>query len=288
MSHPPLEIVGDVIDEILNHAREARADEVMGLLASKIGTDSGVVTAACLLPATATPSRAEAAPPAIQQAAERLRANGLRPVGLWHSHGSHAVFHSPTDDETVSRQLPAMAPWSFERARPRLLAPVVTSADEAVLPFDDGQALRFILLGSEVPGIEAHQRARWGSVAMAFGSATKAPCAVQGADFLRLDGGGVRITLGVPPGTSLTSRIEAIAPLRIAHLYSLVVNNRGDRYAEAMTILEFDDQTVMQKGPCEIVIVQNSCSPPARNHHPFIAGRFTAAPEQSRIYRINL
>jgi hypothetical protein len=285
MKRPALEIMADVKDQIMSYAREACADERMGLLASKSGSDSGVIVGACLLPASASRSHAEATPLAIQQAAERLRASFLVPSGLWHSHGAHAVFHSALDDDTVSRLLPAMAEWNFERSRPRHLAPVVTAPDEAVLPLPDGQALHFMLLGPEVPEFEAHQRARWGGITISFGGVGKAPCAVHNADFLRLNGGGVTLTLGLPQGTSLTSRIDDIAPLRVAHLYSLVVNNRGDEYAEAMTVLEFDDQSIIQKGSCQIVVVQNSCSSRGAECRPFIAGRYRAAAGEAGLFR---
>ena len=114
MNNPvELTIEQPILDGILSAAAEAGSRECMGLLASGMGKRSRI-TGACRLPAQASGSQAEADPLAIRQAVEMFRKRRQRPVGLWHSHGSHGVFHSTVDDQTVMRLLPAMAEWNFE------------------------------------------------------------------------------------------------------------------------------------------------------------------------------
>src|SRR5262249_26288684 len=92
-------------EDILRAAERARPLECVGLLA----TDGCglAATAACLLPAQASPSHAEAEPLALRQAIDLLTPRGLVASGLWHNHGNHRVFHSATDDDTMLRLAPA-------------------------------------------------------------------------------------------------------------------------------------------------------------------------------------
>src|SRR4051794_36587486 len=94
---------------INRHARAVAPRECLGLLAAKRGAAPGLATITCLLPARASESHAEATPLDLARAAAALRGRGLKPVGLWHSHGDFGVHHSPIDDATVARLLPAMA-----------------------------------------------------------------------------------------------------------------------------------------------------------------------------------
>lgn len=250
-----LTITRQLIDRIRSAALAAGANECMGLLASPLG--SGAVTEMCLLPATASVAHAEAAPAAIKQCAEELLARRLVPRGIWHSHAHGAVFHSQTDQSTMHRLLPAMAAWNFERPRVSLLAPTITAPDTAVLPIVDGRILTFSLLGAPIPGMEAHERTAWAGITISFGEAQPEPRAIFAATHLQLEGGGVVATLGIPDGTSVTSRKEDSVPLSIARVYSLVVNRWGAACAECLMIYEIDGHSLTQQQPCPIEIIED-------------------------------
>ncbi len=237
-------------------AREADSKECMGLLARRIDDESPRVTAACLLPAEASGSHAEADPVDIKRAAMVLRQRGLRPSGLWHSHGSHRVFHSPTDDQTLERFVAGMAGWNVCRPRPPWVVPVLTGANRAVLPLPDGQALHFLLRGPAVPGTDAHEPAAWDSIAARFRPTPEAPWAIQDARRLHLAAGNVRLSLGIPEGATVLSHKEDVSSLRTSTLYSLVVNKRGDEHAEALVVHEIDGCSILRKGPCAIELAE--------------------------------
>lgn len=246
-----LKITEPVLEAILRAAKSAASLECMGLLASGIG-DQSVITAACLLPAQASGSHAEADPVALRQAAESFFARRQRPAGLWHSHGNHGVFHSATDDHTVVRLLPAMAEWNFHRPALPVTVPTVTEQDSAVIPLDDGRWLRLILKGLAIPGMAgAHERAAWESIEVKFSQQKCGPQAIHESTFLRLLAGGVELRLGLPEGATLVSTIEDPATVRSARLFSLVVNRRGDKYAEAVTVHDLHGESYVSKRPCQ-------------------------------------
>ena len=250
-----LRIEQSVLDSILSAARKAGSQECMGLLASGAGKGA-LVTGACLLPAQASGGHAEADPLTIRQAVEFFCKRRQRPLGLWHSHGGHDVFHSATDDHTVMRLLPAMAEWSLERVCPVWPAPAVTGADTAIVPLNDGRWLRLTLLGPSVPGMDhGHERAAWESFDVAFCPERNCPQAAIEAGSLRLSAGGVELRLGVPEGATVISSTEDHAPLRSAHLLSLVVNRRGDRYAEVVSVHDLDGEFHMTKRTCRVAVI---------------------------------
>lgn len=237
-------------------ARAAGRIECMGLLASPMAGSCPEITAACLLPAQASRSHAVAEPVVIKQAMVKLQAGRLRPRGLWHSHADHPVYSSATDNLTVARLLPAMAEWNFQRPRPAWLAPVVTGPDQAVLPLLDGQSLHFTLLGPEVPGLEANEQVAWSGITTSFSQQCR-PRVLQEADLLRLEAGGVTLTLGIPEGASLRSQRQEIAAVRTAQMGSLVVNNRGESYAEVLVIHDLGGQALMHKEPCAVELIED-------------------------------
>jgi proteasome lid subunit RPN8/RPN11 len=252
---PKLRIEEGVLEQLNRHARDAKDDECVGLLAGLVEEVGRVITAACLLPAAASGSRAEADPLAIKRAAVDLCARRLRPMGLWHSHGAHSVFHSATDDRTVARLLPAMAEWNFERPVCAPIVPAVTGRDTAVLPLPDGRQLHFTLVGPEVPGLGAWERVEWSSIRTGFGRSRARPRALQERNRLRLEAGAVRLVLGVPEGAGVHSHVVDSAPLKTAQLYSVVVNNRGDCYAEVVIVHDVAGRSVIQKGRCAVEVV---------------------------------
>ncbi len=250
-----LKITQSAMTRVLAAARKADKQECMGLLAAP--RDSSIVTVMQLLPATASEAYATADPVAIKQCAEALLARRLVPRGLWHSHGYFSVFHSATDHTTLHRLLPAMAPWSFERPRPTILAPTVTASDTATLSTVDGQVLRFSLLGTAIPGLEAYERVRWDSISTRFVETDQAPQARFEATCLHLEGGGVVISLGIPEGASVICQKEDNAPFRCARLYSLVINSAGERCAECLIIHDIEGRSLVQQEPCNIDVSED-------------------------------
>jgi hypothetical protein len=63
--------------------------------------------------------------------------------------------------------------------------------------------------------------------------------------------------LHIPDGASVISQCEEDGPVRHATLYSLVVNERADTYAEALAMWEFGTQSGMKKERCAIEIVED-------------------------------
>lgn len=251
-----LRIARRAAEQIHAWAREAGRDECMGLLAAPASRPVGKVTAAIRLPAAASAGHAEASPLAIAKATEYLRQRGLLPVGLWHSHGALEVFHSHTDDNTVVRLLPAMAEALFRGPRPNVLAPTVVGPDRAVLPLPDGRLMTFTLLGPEAADTGFYERACWAGASCTFDRAPTAPRAVQRPGVLRLGAGGVWLSLVIPEGATITSRAEDVAPWRAATLFSLVVNRRGDSYAEALEVVDVGGRTLMEKKQCPVDVVE--------------------------------
>jgi proteasome lid subunit RPN8/RPN11 len=248
-----LRMTKETMAYILDAARAANGNETMGLLAGRRGSDA--VTDARVLQANASGTYAEAEPMTIKRCADELVTSRLIPKGLWHSHGNLGVFHSGIDNRTMKQLLPAMAPWNFERPRPMVPAPTVTDMDSAVLPLPDSQVLRFTLLEPPINGMEGNTRVQWSDISTRFGDVLEKPRAILEDDHLVLEGGSVLLLLGIPEGASITSRKEDHAPLRIATLYSLVVNNHGKTHAECLVVHDIDGYQVLQQEPCTIVII---------------------------------
>ena len=177
-------------------------------------------------------------------------------MGLWHSHGSHGVFHSAVDDQTVMRLLPAMAEWNFERPRATWPVPAVTGPDTAVVPLEDGRWLRLALVGPRIPGPDVgHERAAWAHFDVAPKSQKVSPRAIHQGGSLRLVAGGLELRLGVPDGSNVISTIEDHAPIRSARLFSLVVNRRGERYAEVVSVHDLGGELHMAKRTCQVAVI---------------------------------
>lgn len=253
-----LTIQDRALDAILTAARDADQHECMGLLASDGNSDSTVVSAACLLPADVSTAHAEATPESLWRAAQLLRRQRLIPLGIWHSHGALSVYHSTTDDQTVVRLLPGMLEWSLRRPKSWIEAPVLTASDEAAIPLNDGRWLTLTLIGPKLPGLNASERVPWSSVEFSFDGSTPGPHAkVEGAT-VHLISGGVCLKLGIPDGASVQALSEDRDVVRAAHLYSLVVNRRGDKYAEMLTVCDLDGTPILSKDHCEIAVAQST------------------------------
>jgi proteasome lid subunit RPN8/RPN11 len=251
-----LSITEEAMGVVLKAAVAAGGNECMGLMAGPRG--GGRVTTVCLLPSQASPWAAEAAPLDLRRAVAAFEALGVEPEGLWHSHGQiSGDFHSGIDVQTTDRLLPAMAEWHFVRPKPAVAAPAVTGPDTAVLPLEDGMALRLTLLGPPIAGLLAHGRAAWAGVRTSFGEAGLRPRTVFEDGTIRLEGGGVVLTLGVPEDATVSVFKEDAAPCRVAQLYSLVVNSRKERSAECLTVYEFGEDRVMKRSACEVEVVKD-------------------------------
>ncbi|MCX6620023.1 MAG: Mov34/MPN/PAD-1 family protein [Acidobacteria bacterium] len=248
----PLMIHQMVLSEIDDAAARAGRQECMGLLASTPGAVT--ITQMCILPAVASPTRAEASPMALRLAADRFRDAGLVPRGIWHSHGHAAVFHSGTDHGTIERLLPAMAPWNFERPRHAVANPTVTARDEAALPLKDGRIMRIRLVGEALPIAEAYEATGWGRISTAFTDPKDSdPRATYSGSMLELESGGVVLSLAIPEGASVHSSVQDNSSHRVARLYSLVVNTRGERATECLVVTEWDGRCHLQQEPCELL-----------------------------------
>src|SRR3569623_2419974 len=88
-----LHIQQEVLDAVLAAARTAGSHECLGLLAVDHDGNQNIVSAACLVPAETSWSHALAEPLALARAIELLQGYDKQPVGLWHSHGNHTVYH---------------------------------------------------------------------------------------------------------------------------------------------------------------------------------------------------
>lgn len=251
----PLLVTRRVLAALRSHARSAAPDECMGLLASHRAGRSRAITHAVLLDAIAEPSRAVAEPKKIADLVRRLQRRGLVPRGFWHSHVNFAVHHSSEDDETMTRLLPGMADHNFERPAPPHLAPVVTAPDEAWLPLPDGTALSFTLAGPPIPGLDAQERCCWKYVSIRHRGKASPTRVVQKDGRLFLHGGAVVIVLGLPAGATLSSRIVEASHTRVATMYSLVINVRGETYAEALTLHDVNGRSFTEMGPCDIEVL---------------------------------
>jgi hypothetical protein len=65
----------------------------------------------------------------------------------------------------------------------------------------------------------------------------------------------VVLTLGLPDRSTLESRLGDRAPVRWAHLYSLVVNTAGDAHLEVLTIHDMDGHSIIEHHPSSIEII---------------------------------
>lgn len=248
---PSLSVTATAMDRILRAAREAGSDECMGLLASPPG--DGPVTQSHLLDAEASCSRAEAGPMELRRAAGELRALGLVPRGLWHSHGQGRVFHSATDHQTLRTLLPALAAWNFERATPLASAPAVTGPDSAMLPLADGRARVLTLRGPWLPELTAYAPAEWSGISVKFGARERGVVVEDG--LVRVAGGGVTLELGIPEGASLDCAKADPSGPRVAKLYSLVVNTRGEAVAERLVAIEVGAETLFKEQECGVCLM---------------------------------
>ena len=251
---PALRITARAPAVAFGYARDAAPDECMGLLASRRGDRSGVVTHAVRLRAEASLARAEADPLGIAEVVVRLRRRGRIVRGIWHSHVEFAAHHSSVDDATMTRLLPGMADDNFTRPVPPSLAPAVTAPDEARLPLPDGTALRFSLVGPPIPGFDALETAHWASVTTRFRDTNGTPRAVVRGGRLDLIGGPVVLSLEVPVDARLISRIVDAAAVRTARMFSLVVNVHSETYCEALTVHDLDGRTFTEMGPCAVEV----------------------------------
>jgi hypothetical protein len=153
--------------------------------------------------------------------------------------------------------LPGMAEWNLQRPESVHKYPVVTASDEAALPLNDGRWLRVLLVGPQVPGLDATERVRWSSIDVSFNSHKSRARAILNGSFMKLQSGEICLTLGVPEEATVQSLVEDHATIRIARIFSLVVNRRGEKYAEVLTIHDVEGESSMFKQECEIEISED-------------------------------
>lgn len=247
-----LKVTDQLMDRIREAAARAGANEFMGLLASRAG--SPVVAEMYALDADPSPTHAVAMPLEIATRLRRLKDSGLVPRGLVHGHGRGGVFHSETDIATTSRLLPALAHPSFEAPAWMARPPTVSAPDEATLTMPDGQVLTFSLVGPEIPGADATEASEWTRVETSFGPAWQVPQVTLDGAHLYLAAGRVSLRLGIPEGARLVCSGNA-APVRVARVWSLVVNLYGELYAECLVVYDLVGHCLTERRRCEVEIV---------------------------------
>jgi hypothetical protein len=248
----PLTISAQAMRHIDAVVRVAGAVECMGLLGSEPGSET--VTSIEVLPAEATPTRAEASPLALKRAADAMAAKAIVPRGIWHSHGRFDVFHSGTDVATIDRLLPTMAMHGFRRDTP-IATPALEGSDTAALPLSDGRLMIFTLVTDPIPGTDLSAPASWARVTVDYPRAAAAPVAEMSATDVRLVSSGVALTLGVPAGARVERRIVDRATVRHARLFSLVVNTKRHRYAQSLVVADLAGEMVTSLVDCDVEVV---------------------------------
>ena len=77
--------------------------------------------------------------------------------------------------------------------------------------------------------------------------------------------------LGIPDGSNVISTIEDHAPIRSARLFSLVVNRRGERYAEVVSVHEVGGELHMTKRTCLVAVITGRTDSEDENRMPGLA-----------------
>ncbi len=252
---PPFRVTRRVLTATCRHARSAAPNECIGLLASHKHDRSGIVTHVFRLRAEASLTRAVADPQGIAKVVAQSREQEMSCRGFYHSHVKLSAHHSSIDDSTMTRLLPGMAEDNFVRPGFSHRAPTVTAPDEAMLPLVDGTSRTFTLSGPPIPGLNAYEKAQWTSVSTLFRDRKVQPKAIQEDDRLFLCSGPIVLALGLPPGATVSSRIVDASPLRVATMFSLVVNIRGEIYCEALTVHDVNGRSFIEMGPCAVDVV---------------------------------
>jgi hypothetical protein len=248
-SQATLKMTAGVHEFLKQSTRQAAHREFFGVL-TRTRRQPDLATGATLLPAQATGAHAAVSPAVLRQTLDDLRVRNLEVHAMVHSHANFSVFHSGTDEETIHRLLPGLAALQpVAAAGP----PVVLGQDQARLDLCDGRRLVLTLLGDEVPGLGGHQRAAWSHVHTTFGE-TSSPKAVLSEDDLVVEGSGVQHRLGIPAGAKITLQFEQ-ASTRWGRSYSLVVNRRGDLFAEALLVCDVEGHLCLEKERCTVEIV---------------------------------
>jgi proteasome lid subunit RPN8/RPN11 len=245
------------LDEIERAARFAAHKECMGILASP--PDTRAITDAYLLHADASCSHAEADPVSMKEAASQLAENNLVPRGMWHSHGSHDVYHSRTDLATIERLLPAMADSNLEPNVDDFIGPILQGPDVAAVKLADGRMLTIQLIGHQA-GVFLDPTPMWRDIAFRRTDRDAPPIAIYDRK-VALCGKGVVLELTVPEGCTVTSALKEPGS-RVARLYSLVVNNRGSHEARCLLLVEVNGLVFTRIEPCELITREEG---PARN-----------------------
>jgi hypothetical protein len=148
--------------------------------------------------------------------------------------------------------LPTFGPDNYARVLPTAVVPVVTGPDTALLPLPNGLHLTFLVEGAAVPGLDARLRSSWAGIRTDFAHPEAPSSARSDGTSLWLEAGSVRIRLGIPENSSVTQSVVDRAPLRVARLYSVVVNARGDSCAECLLVRDIDGQLLLEQMECSI------------------------------------
>ena len=249
-----LRITRSAVQEMYDEGQRGKPNECMGYLGGPAGM--AVATAVYLLKGRASPSHVRARPEEIAQCLQRLFADGLQMVSLWHTHPGFSPQHSSIDDETIERMLPAGAERLFERPVYGGGVPVVISQDEAHLPRADGLVQRFTLEGKLLPGADgARERAAWTYVATAFPAAAPGPEAVIEGDALTLRAQGMELKMGIPGSAGLRLTTVDPSPVRVAKRFSVILGEGPSLKGKCMVVQDVLGRTDTRVEDCKVDIV---------------------------------
>lgn len=238
------------LQQIDKAVRRASPKECGGFLGSS--QDGLVINQACLLRSAATKCSALFSPLAISQAVHYFNQENRSLHGLWHGHGRHAVFHSSTDDETLQRLAPLLAEKLFGAPTSDDWTPSISQQDLCRLRVGHREHIEIRLRGRKLD--EGYERVAWTQVHLTFMHERQVPHFRREMNCLRVYGGHVCACLGIPAGATLEEKsIEPAASL--AHVYSLVVNERAEHFVKVFSVSRFDNQVHVSGEECSLRIV---------------------------------
>jgi hypothetical protein len=125
--------------------------------------------------------------------------------------------------------------------------------------------------------MDAFERVEWTKVEIGFDLPNAKPIAIDSGTTLELQSGGMSITLTMPESTTVEAWTCDPANVRVATMYSLVVNKSGERYAEALDCVQIGTETITNTRKCDIEVLdqlpENPIEEPKQNRHPQRARR---------------
>jgi len=138
--------------------------------------------------------------------------------------------------------------------------PWVVSPARAALPLRNGR-VQFHDLSAPAPSqvaFDAEPAWQW---VRYQARETAEPAATLSAGVLELAAGGIAVTVGLPAGLAVSATVADTAPARLARIYSLVVNCRGDANAKCLVVAEVGTEWFQRLDPCEVMTISREAAP---------------------------